>query len=229
MLSGSPPQQVWQCPTAGQLMQRHAQAAACSGAAHGLRQTMLRSAFRPKRACASHRRQPQAMQRNAGHQRPLGGSLIHGQRLRRRDSIRSQLSSAGDASEPPATPPHQQQSAADAAADGSGNGAEPSASASDTAAQMRCDTADNRVSGESGNSNGNGADSHQQRTSQQPRRQRERVQRSALAFCKRLWRSQTSSWRRLRRVRHFRRCEPQPWWQSTNHNAVEDVALACVT
>lgn len=113
----------------------------------------------------------------------LGGAFSHC----------SRPDAAGNASEPR----HRGGSACEAAVEAHGpfddGEARPAAPGSNTPADSSAAAGDAGVdSGSAG-----GATRRQQRT------QRERLQRSALAACKSLWRSQTSSWRRLRKVRLF--------------------------
>lgn len=123
-----------------------------------------------------------------------------------RQGINRQLTRAGDADDLPAAQRPLQ--ALEGAADHSGNGAGPAASELARAAEHADSSSDAGLRTGSDCASGSTASSAdvQQGQTPQHRSQRQQLQRDVLAGCKRLWRSQTSSWRRLRKVGRLQTC-----------------------
>lgn len=182
-------------------MRAHAQPPRCSGAVqwHAPSQALRTGSH----AIWARTHWQQGVVQHSAQRCSANSWLTHSLHSHRRDSFRSQLPHAGDVGDASAARQHQRRQAADGAADRFGNGTALPASASGTATEAIHASADSNVRGEADGGSGSavGGAAAQQAQPRRPRLRRERLQRSALAVCKCLWRSQTSSWRRLRRVR----------------------------
>jgi hypothetical protein len=172
------------------------------------------SAVLQRRTCAlqCHPRQMHTattLHRPQHHAVPLHGVCQRGcgrpeGQLQWRHGGNIQLTRAGGADDLPAA--QEQFPAAEGAADDSGNGAGPFASVTGSAAEQAHSGQGDGARAASDDASGSTANSPdvQHSRARHPRSQRQQRQRDVLAGCKRLWRSQTSSWRRLSRVRHMR-------------------------